>query len=264
MSILNRRAVLGGAMAVLCGAAAPAAAETIRVGVTAGPHAEVLGAVKTVAAERGLDLKVIEFTDYVVPNQALASGDLDVNSFQHEPYLKNQISKTGWKLIKAATTTASPQGIYSKKYRSVADLPAGATIAIQNDPSNGARSLQILDANGVIKLKDAKNTASTIADIAENPKRFRFVELDAAQLARSLDDVDAASINNNYAIQAGLSPVTDPLIKEPVEGPWVNIVAVREADRDKPWVKAFVDAYRSEPVKQFILARFKGAYVPTW
>ena len=259
-----RRALLGAAMAGLCAAAAPARAETIRVGVTAGPHAEVLGAVKKVAAERGLDLAIVEFTDYVIPNQALAAGDLQVNSFQHEPYLKNQISKTSWKLVKVGTTTASPQGIYSKTYKKIEDLPAGSTIAIQNDPSNGARSLQILDANGVIKLKDPKNTASTIADIAENPKRFRFVELDAAQLARSLDDVDAASINNNYAIQAGLSPVTDPLIKEPVEGPWVNIIAVREQDKDKPWVKTFVDAYRSEPVKQFILARFKGAYQPTW
>ncbi len=260
----SRRALLGAAMAALCLGTASADAQTIRVGVTAGPHAEVLDAVRKVAAERGLELKVIEFTDYVVPNQALASGDLEANSFQHEPYLKNQIAKTGWKLVKAGTTTASPQGIYSKKYKKIEDLPAGATIAIQNDPSNGARSLQILDANGVIKLKDPTNTASTIADIAGNPKRFRFVELDAAQLARSLDDVDAASINNNYAIQAGLSPVTDPLIKEPVEGPWVNIIAVREQDKDKPWVKALVEAYRSEPVKEFILARFKGAYQPTW
>lgn len=260
MRVWLRSAVLGAAMAV----ASAASAETVRVGVTAGPHAEVLDAVRKVAASRGLDVKVIEFTDYVIPNQALASGDLDANSFQHEPYLRNQTAKTGWKLAKVATTTASPQGIYSKKYKAIGDLPRGATIAIQNDPSNGARSLQILDANGVIKLRDPKNIASTVADIAENPKRFRFVELDAAQLARSLDDVDAASINNNYAIQAGLSPVTDPLIKEPVEGPWVNIIAVRDEDQGKPWVKALVEAYRSEPVKAFILDRFKGAYQPTW
>lgn len=264
MSISSRRALLGAALAAALSGPALAQSQPIRVGVTAGPHAEVLAAVKKVAAERGLDIKVIEFTDYVVPNQALASGDLEINSFQHEPYLKNQIAKTGWKLVKVATTTASPQGIYSKKYKKIGDLPNGATIAIQNDPSNGARSLQILDANSVIRLKDSKNTASTIADIAENPKRFRFVELDAAQLARSLDDVDAASINNNYAIQAGLSPATDPLIKEPVEGPWVNIIAVRDGDQDKPWVKAFVEAYRSEPVRQFVLERFKGAYVPSW
>ncbi len=264
MVMFSRRALFGAALALVSATPGLAQTQTIRVGVTAGPHAEVMDVVKKVAAERGLDLKVTEFTDYVIPNQALASGDLDANSFQHEPYLKNQIAKTGWKIVKVATTTASPQGIYSKKYKTIADLPAGATIAIQNDPSNGARSLQILDANGVIKLKDAKNLSSTIADIADNPKRFRFVELDAAQLARALDDVDAASINNNYAIQAGLSPVTDPLIKEPVEGPWVNILAVREQDRDKPWVKTLVESYRSEPVRAFVLARFKGAYQPTW
>ena len=264
MIALSRRALIGAAMAAALSGPALAQPQSIKVGVTAGPHAEVLAVVRKVAAERGLDIKVVEFTDYVIPNQAVASGDLDANSFQHEPYLRNQIAKTGWKIVKVATTTASPQGIYSKKYKAIGDLPSGATIAIQNDPSNGARSLQILDANGVIKLKDPRNTASTIADIASNPKRFRFVELDAAQLARSLDDVDAASINNNYAIQAGLSPVTDPLIREPVEGPWVNILATRIEDKDKPWVRVFAEAYRSEPVRQFVLDRFKGAYVPSW
>ncbi|GJD62358.1 MetQ/NlpA family ABC transporter substrate-binding protein [Methylobacterium frigidaeris] len=258
----SRRALLAAALVLASTAAAPA--QAIRVGVTAGPHAEVLDVVRKVAATRGLDVAVVEFTDYVIPNQALAAGDLDANSFQHEPYLRNQVAKTGWRLVKVATTTASPQGIYSKRFKRIEDLPAGATIAIQNDPSNGARSLQILHANGVITLKDPASGTATIADIAGNPKRFRFVELDAAQLARALDDVDAASINNNYAIQAGLSPVTDPLIREPVEGPWVNIIAVREADRDKPWVRTLVEAYRSQPVKDFVLARFKGAYVPTW
>jgi D-methionine transport system substrate-binding protein len=239
-------------------------AGTIRVGVTAGPHAEVIEAVRKVAAERGLDIKAVEFTDYVFPNQALANKDLDANSFQHEPYLKNQIAKTGWKLVKVATTTASPMGIYSKKYKSFADVPAGATIAIPNDPSNGARSLQILAVNGVIGLRDPANTTAGIADITQNAKKFKFVELDAAQLSRSLSDVDAAAVNNNYAVQAGLDPVKDSLIKEPVETPWVNIIAVREEDRDKPWVKTLVESYRSEPVKQFILTRFKGAYVPSW
>lgn len=239
-------------------------AETIRVGVTAGPHAEVIDAVRKVAAERGLEIKAVEFTDYVFPNQALANKDLEANSFQHEPYLKNQVAKTGWKIVKVATTTASPMGIYSKKYTSFADVPNGATIAIPNDPSNGARSLQILAVNGVITLKDPTNTTAGIADIAQNTKKLKFVELDAAQLARSLGDVDAAAVNNNYAVQAGLDPVKDSLIKEPAETPWVNIIAVREEDKDKPWVRTLAEAYRSEPVKQFILTRFKGAYVPSW
>jgi D-methionine transport system substrate-binding protein len=238
--------------------------QAIRVGVSAGPHAEVLDVVKKVAAERGLEIKVVEFTDYVFPNQALANKDLEANSFQHEPYLKNQIAKTGWKLVKVAYTVASPMGFYSKKYESFADVPEGATIAIPNDPTNGARSLQILASNGVIKLRDPTSVTAGIVDISDNPKKLKFVEIDAAQLPRSLPDVDAASINNNYAVQAGLDPVRDTLLKEPLESPWVNIIAVREEDKDKPWVKQFVDAYHSDEVKQFILTRFKGAYVPSW
>src|SRR5882724_9223340 len=161
-------------------------AEALRVGVTAGPHAEITDVVKKVASERGLDIKVVEFTDYVVPNQALALKDLEANSFQHEPYLKNQISKTGWSIVKVANTIASPQGVYSLKYKKLSDLPEGARVAIANDPSNGARGLMILALHGAIKLKDPNNVASTIADITDNPKKLKFVELDAAQLPRSL------------------------------------------------------------------------------
>ena len=168
----------------------PGRAETIRVGVTAGPHAEVLDVVKKVAAGHGLDIKVVEFTDYVIPNQALALKDIEANSFQHEPYLKNQISKTGWKIVKVANTIASPQGVYSLKYKKLTDLPEGARVAIANDPSNGARGLMILALHGIIKLKDPSSVASTIADITDNPRKLRFVELDAAQLPRSLQDVD--------------------------------------------------------------------------
>jgi D-methionine transport system substrate-binding protein len=242
----------------------PAQAETIRVGVTAGPHAEVMDVVRKVAAERGLDIKVVEFTDYVIPNQALALKDLEANSFQHEPYLKNQISKTGWKIVKVATTIASPQGVYSLKYKTLADLPEGARVAIANDPSNGARGLMILALHGVIKLKDPTDVASTIADITDNPKKLRFVELDAAQLPRALQDVDLVSINNNYAVQAGLDPAKDAIARENAEGPWVNILAVREEDKDRPWVKQLIDAYHSDQVKAFLDTRFKGTYIATW
>ncbi|MCG5234539.1 MetQ/NlpA family ABC transporter substrate-binding protein [Xanthobacter oligotrophicus] len=241
-----------------------AQAETIRVGVTAGPHAEVLDVVKKVAAGQGLDIKVVEFTDYVVPNQALANKELEANSFQHEPYLKNQVAKTGWKIVKVAQTIASPQGIYSIKYKSFDEVPAGATIAIQNDPSNAARSLQILAHYGLIKLKPDAGITATELDIIENPKKFKFIQLDAAQLPRALPDVDAASINNNYAVQAGLNPAKDALIREPVDGPWVNILAVREEDKDKPWVKQLIAAYHSDAVKAFLAERFKGSYLPTW
>jgi len=252
------------AVAALLSLVLPAQAETIRVGVTAGPHAEILDVVKKVGAERGLDIKVVEFTDYVIPNQALALKDLEANSFQHEPYLKNQISKTGWKIVKVATTIASPQGVYSQKYKSLSELPEGARVAIANDPSNGARGLMILALHGVIKLKDPTNVAATVADITDNPKKLRFIELDAAQLPRALADVDLVSINNNYAVQAGLDPAKDAIARENAEGPWVNILAVREEDKDKPWVKQLIETYHSEPVKAFLETRFKGTYIATW
>ncbi|WP_027583378.1 MetQ/NlpA family ABC transporter substrate-binding protein [Bradyrhizobium sp. Ai1a-2] len=239
-------------------------AETLRVGVTAGPHAEIMDVVRKSAAERGLDIKVVEFTDYVIPNQALALGDLEANSFQHEPYLKNQISKTGWKIVKVATTIASPQGVYSLKYKTLGELPEGARVAIANDPSNGARGLMILALHGAIKLKDPNDIASTIADITDNPKKLRFVELDAAQLPRALQDVDLVSINNNYAVQAGLNPAVDAIAREAASGPWVNILAVRAEDKDKPWVAQLIDAYHSQPVKDFLEKRFKGTYIATW
>jgi D-methionine transport system substrate-binding protein len=245
--------------------ASPAAAQTtLRVGVTAGPHAQILEQVVPEAKKLGLDVKVIEFTDYVIPNQALAGGEIEINSFQHEPYLKNQLAKTNWKLVRVGYTIASPMGFYSKKYKSFADLPAGATVAIQNDPSNGARSLQLLAVNNVIKLREGASVTAGVVDIVDNPKKLKFVELDAAQLPRSLPDVDAAAVNNNYAVQAGLDPARDPILKETNDGPWVNIIAVRETDKDKPWVKQFVQAYQSPAVKQFIAEKFKGAYVAAW
>lgn len=244
--------------------AGAAQAETIRIGVTAGPHAEIIDVVKKVAAERGLDLKPVEFTDYVVPNQALAQKELEANSFQHEPYLKNQIAKTNWKIVKIANTIASPQGVYSVKYKTLAELPQGATVAIANDPSNGARGLLILALHGAIKLKDGVGVTASVADIVDNPKKLKFVELDAAQLPRSLQDVDLVSINNNYAVQAGLNPAKDAIAREDLEGPWVNILAAREEDKDKPWVKQLIDAYHSDPVKQFVETRFKGTYIPAW
>jgi D-methionine transport system substrate-binding protein len=238
----------------------------IRVGVTAGPHAEIIDVVRKAAADRGLQVKPVEFTDYVIPNEALANGDIEANSFQHEPYLKNQIAKTGWRLVNVGLTIASPMGFYSKKYKAFTDIPDRASLAMPNDPTNGARSLQILAANGFITLRDPANVTASVADITANPRRYRFIELDAAQITRSLPDVDAAAINNNYAVQAGLDPVRDTLIRETEEGygRWVNIIAVRAEDKDKPWVARLVDAYHSDAVKGFVLARFKGAYVPAW
>lgn len=255
---------LTAALAALWLAAQPAAAETIRIGVSAGPHAEVFDVVAKEAAKAGVTVEVIEFTDYVLPNAALAAGEIEANSFQHQPYLDNQIKDRGYDLVSVGQTLVFPLGFYSKKVASFDALADGATIAIQNDPTNGGRSLLLLQAKGYLKLREGTGLTPSIGDVVENPRGFKFVELDAAQLARSLDDVDAASVNTNYAVEAGLDPVKDAILREAADSPYANVIAVRRADADAPWVKALVEAYRSQPVKDFVLSRFGGAVVVTW
>lgn len=241
-----------------------AQSQVIKIGVTPGPHAQILEVVKPIAAKKGLDIKVIEFSDYVVPNQALDAGELDVNSFQNQPYLDNQRKDRGYKIESVALTVNFPLGIYSKKHKAWAGVPDGARIAIQNDPTNGGRSLLLLQDKGVIKLKPDVGFKPTVADIIENPKKLRFVEIDAAQTPRSLDDVDAAAVNTNYATQAGLNPNKDAILQEDPKGPYVNLIAVRAGDKDKAWVKALVEAYQSPEVKAFVLEKFQGAVIPAW
>ncbi|MDR0457666.1 MAG: MetQ/NlpA family ABC transporter substrate-binding protein, partial [Burkholderiaceae bacterium] len=187
--------------------------KVIRVGTVSGPDAQVWQVVQKVAKEKeGLDVKVIEFSDYVQPNAALDAGDLDANSFQHQPYLDSQIRQRGYKLVSVGLTYISPMGVYSRKYKSLGDLPQGARLAVPNDPSNENRALLLLQTQGVIKLKPGAGTEdhnATILDIADNPKQFKITELDAAQLPRALGDVDAAVINTNYALAASLQPTKD-------------------------------------------------------
>jgi D-methionine transport system substrate-binding protein len=256
-----------GLAALLSLAALPAAAQqtqTIRVGVTPGPHAQIMEAVKPIAAKKGLDIKIMEFSDYVVPNEALASGELEANSFQHRPYLDNQKENRGYKIETVAQTVNFPIGLYSKKHKSFEAIPDGATIAFPNDPTNGGRALLLLQDKGLIKLKEGVGFKPTILDITENKKNLKFIEIDAAQAPRVLDDVDAAIINTNYATQAGLDPVKDALTRENPKGPYVNVIAVRAEDKDKPWVKALVESYHSPEVKKFVEEQFKGAVLPSW
>ncbi|OYW43091.1 MAG: methionine ABC transporter substrate-binding protein, partial [Azorhizobium sp. 12-66-6] len=246
------RTLLAG-VAALALLATGAAAETIKVGVTPGPHAQILEAVKPVAAKQGLDIQIVEFSDYVVPNEALNSGELQANSFQHQPYLDNQVTDRGYKLVSVGQTVNFPIGIYSKKYKTLDEVPVGGSIAIPNDPTNGGRVLLLLRDKGFIKLREGVGFKPSVADIIENPKKFKILEIDAAQLPRSLPDVDAAGINTNYAKEAGLDPVKDPILREDPKGPYVNVIAVRVADKDKPFVKVLVESYRSPEVKEFIL-----------
>ncbi len=264
MSVFNRRALLAGISLTLLAAPALAQApQTIRIGVTPGPHAQILEFVKPIAAKQGLDLKITEFSDYVVPNQALNAGELEANSFQNQPYLDNQNKDRGFKIVSVGLTVNFPLGIYSSKHKSWSEVPDGATIAIQNDPTNGGRSLLLLRDKGVITLRDGVGYRPTVADITGNPKRLRIVEIDAAQTARSLPDVAAAAINTNYAVEAKIEP-TSAILREDPKGPYVNLIAVREQDKDKPWVKTLVEAYRSPEVREFVLTRFKGSVLPSW
>jgi D-methionine transport system substrate-binding protein len=251
-------------LAGLFAASPVSAAELVRIGVTPGPHAQILEAVKPIAAAKGLEIRIIEFSDYVVPNQALDAGEIEANSFQNQPYLDNQKADRGYRIESVAPTVNFPLGVYSKKWKSWSEVPDRASIAIQNDPTNGGRALLLLQDRGVIKLREGTGFKPTVVDILDNPKKLRFVELDAAQTPRSLEDVDAASINTNYAVSAGLDPVKDPILKEDAKGPYVNLIVVRTADRDKPWVKTLVEAYHSPEVKAFILDKFKGSVLPSW
>jgi len=244
--------------------AAPAYAETIKVGATPGPHAQILEAVKPILAEQGIELEILEFSDYVIPNEALASGELDVNSFQHQPYLDNQVADRGYAIESVATTVNFPIGIYSDKIDSIDDLPEGGAIAIPNDPTNGGRVLLLLEDNGILDLTDGIGTRASVADIIDNPKNLQIVEIDAAQLPRALPDVDAAGINTNYAEQAGLDPVNDPILRESPKGPYVNVIAVRSEDKDAPWVKALVEAYHSDEIRTFVETTFNGAVLASW
>ena len=256
------RHILTAAVAVIVGLGT-AQAETIKIGVTPGPHAQVLEFVKPIAAKKGLDIQIIEFSDYVIPNTALDAGEIQANSFQHLPYLENQKKDRGFKIESAGFTLNFPLGIYSKKHKSFAEVPDGGKIAIQNDPTNGGRSLLLLQDKGFIKLKAESGLKPSVADIIENPKKLKFIEVEAAQTPRSLEDVDAASINTNYATQAGLT-LNDAILKEDAKGPYVNIIAVRTVDKDKPWVKTLLEAYYTPEVKAFVLEKFKGAVLPSW
>lgn len=266
MSInLTRRAALAASgLALLLSVPAFAQqSQTLRIGVSPGPHAEILEKVKPIAAKKGLDIKIVEFSDYVVPNQALDAGELEANSFQHQPYLDNQVKDRGYKLVSVGLTVNFPLGIYSSKYKSWAEIPDGATVAIQNDPTNGGRSLLLLQDKGVIKLKDGVGVKPSVADITANPKKLKIIEIDAAQAPRSLADVGAASINTNYAVDAKIEP-TSAILREDPKGPYVNVIAVREADKDKPWVKTLVEAYHSPEIKAFVTERFKGNVLAGW
>ncbi len=259
------RGLFAAAFAVAAvGASAQANDKPLKIGVTAGPHAQIMEVVKKIAEKDGLKIQVVEFSDYVQPNAALAAGDLDANSFQHQPYLDNMVKDRGYKIVTIAQTIVFPMGVYSKKVKSLADLKSGARVAVPNDPTNGGRALLLLQANGLIKLKDGAGLKATPLDVIDNPKKIKLIELDAAQLARALDEVDAAAVNTNYAIPAGLVPTRDAIALEAPKSPYANIIAVRAQDKDKPEFKKLLKAYHSAEVKAYVTKEFKDSIVPAW
>ena len=237
---------------------------TLKVGATAVPHAEILNDIKPALAKEGVDLQIIEFSDYVKPNLALNDKELDANFFQHEPYLDTFVSERKLALVSAGKVHIEPMGIYSKTIKNLQDIPNGAKIAIPNDPSNGGRALALLESAKLLKLKDGVGVKATVGDITQNDKKLQIVEIEAALLPRSMDDTDLSVINSNFAMEAKLNPVQDSLFTEPKESPYANIVAVRKGDESRPEIQKLMKALQSPEVKKFIEEKYKGAVVPAF
>lgn len=266
--ILSRRILVLSALATPFAARVAMAQEVgtagrpLRVGVTAGVHAQVLERVASALAPTGLVLKAIEFSDFIQPNAALAGGDIDANVYQHRPFLEQQERDRGYKFAVAGRTVLTEMAVFSRKVKRLADLPSGARVAIPNDPTNGGRALLLLRDAGLFTLAPGADTRATVADIADNPKKIRIVELDAAQIARSLDDVDAAAITGNYAVPAGLDPLHDSLAVEKPDSVYCCLVVVRAGDEGRAWAKTLAGGYADPAVKQWVIDTFKGAVVP--
>ena len=231
--------------------AALAENKTITIGVTPFPHKDIMLVVKDLLAKEGYDLVIKEFTDYVQPNMALAEGSLDANFFQHIPYLENMNKEKDLKLTWVAKVHIEPLGLYSHKIKSLDELKDGDTISVPSDPTNCARALRLLEANGLIKIKEGELV--TAKDITDNPKNLKIMEIEAAQLPRTLDDVTASVINTNFAGEAGLIPSKDAIIMEGKDSPYANVIAVREAEKDSPAIKALAKAANSPEVKEYIV-----------
>lgn len=254
----------GGSQQASSGSAAATSSgvKTLKIGATPVPHAEILEQIKPELEKEGIKLEIVEFSDYVQPNLALNDKELDANFFQHEPYLLNFVGEhKEVKLKNAGGIHVEPMGVYSKKIKDLKELADGASIAIPNDPTNGGRSLLLLEKAGLLKLKAGIGEKATVQDIAENPKHLKFQEVEAAQVPRTLEDVDAAVINTNYAMQIDLVPTKDALFMEDKTSPYVNIIAVREGDESRPEIQALLKALKSEKVKKFIDDKYKGAIV---
>ncbi len=245
-----------------CGGSKPSA-NTLVIGTIAGPETDLVEIAQQIAQERyGLNVKIVEFSDYNLPNEALEDGTLDANVYQHLPYLKAAIKAHNYELDALGKTFIYPSGIYSFKHKTLNNIPVHGLIAIPNDPSNEARALLLLQKSGLIRLKN--NHGTTLAAISANPKNLRFQELDAAQLPRVLADVDAAVINTTFAIPAGLRPTKDALFIENKDSPYANLIVVRKNSPKIEQIKLFIKAMNSNEVKEKAKELFGDAAIPAW
>lgn len=245
-------------------ASSAAVKNEISVGITPGYSEQVMEYAAKEAAKQGLTVNIKTFSDYVTPDQALAAGDIDLNSFQHGPFLQAFNEKNGTHLVSIGNTYLAPLRVYSNKITSIKDVPDGAKVSIPNDPSNGGRALLLLDHNGLLKLKPGTDpTKATINDIAENPKKLEIIELEAAQLPRSLDDVTISVINAGYAKSANLDS-KKALATEDNTSPYANIIAAREQDKDNPTYQKFVKIFQSDNVRKYINDNFSDGLVPAF
>ena len=254
------------ALAMLCFVGcAKKDASVLTVGATPEPHAAMLKLVEDNLAEEGITLKVIDFTDYVTPNEAVESGEIDANFFQHIPYMNSFNEERGYHLVNVVGTHVEPLALYSTKFDSMDVLPEGAVIAIPNDPTNEGRALLLLQSAGLIKIDEKAGLTAVPTDITENPKKFKFQEIEAASLPRVLSDVDAAVINGNYAIPAGLIATKDGLFIEGADSPYVNIITVKAGRENDPAIKALAEAITSPKVKEYLEKTYpNGEVVPTF
>lgn len=265
LAIVTTVGLLAGCGADASKSVAPAEKNEITVGINPGYGDQIMDVVKQEAAKQGLKVNVKAFNDYITPNQALANGDIDLNVYQHQPFLDAFNAKNGTNIVSIGKTYLAPLALYSHKYKKVADIPDGSTIAIPNDPTNGSRALEILQKANLIKLDPKKDSMKvTVQDIVDNPHHFKISELEAAQLPRSLDDTAASVINAGYAISIGLNSARDGLAVEADTSPYVNIIAARAQDKDNPTYQKFVKIFQSQAVKDYINKQFDKALIPVW